>query len=90
MEPGMSAVKIPASEKQAKSAAHGPRTELSSLAQVQDTHPPFPLLRHISQLLLSKFKNAQEQRPTQAFRVMLFLRQTVHHHHSVNLVLNFK
>ena len=90
MEPGMSAVKIPASEKQPKSAAHGPRTELRSLAQVQETHPPFPLLRHISPLLLSKFKDAQEQRQTQAFHAMLFFRQTVHHHQFVNLVLNSK
>jgi hypothetical protein len=72
MEPGMSAVKILASEKQPKSAAQGPRTELRSLAQVQETHPPFLLLRHISQLLLSKFKSAQEQRRTQASYVMLF------------------
>jgi DNA-binding NarL/FixJ family response regulator len=34
MEPGMSAVKIPASEKPPKSAAHGPRTGLRNLAQV--------------------------------------------------------
>jgi hypothetical protein len=40
MEPGTRAVKIPASEKQPKSAAHSPRTELGSLAQVQETHPP--------------------------------------------------
>ena len=37
----MSAVKIPASEKQPKSAAHGQRTELRSLAQVQETPPSF-------------------------------------------------
>ena len=84
IEPG-----IPASEKQPKSAAHGPQSYTVSLRCRRPTLP-FPLLRHISQLLLSKFKGAQEQRRPQAFHVMLFLRQTVHHHQSVNLVLNSK